>query len=173
MRPVRFETILRRFHRVAIVGGPRVGKTTLALKVRDRPVIASDDIKHLEWSEQPARMIHLVGARPSFVVEGVQVARALRRGLEVDAVVVLTVPRVKRRPGQKAMAKAVLTILHDWRTAHRRVPMYTTREGSLAMEFVRFTSLARMAKKDPDAEKEPEPIADQVAPMIETARIGR
>jgi hypothetical protein len=52
---VDFACFLRTYARVAIAGGPRTGKTTLAATVKDRPVVHTDDfIVGHEWSEVPA-----------------------------------------------------------------------------------------------------------------------
>lgn len=123
------QAMASRFPRIAIVGGPRTGKSTLARVVRGRPVISTDDYMELPWEEVPAAVIDAAtGAGASFVVEGVQVARALRRGLEVDAVVVLTQPKVAQTDGQIAMGKGVHTVFDEWRAANpRAVVMRETR----------------------------------------------
>lgn len=43
--------ILSQFRRVAIAGGPRTGKTTLAAAVTDRRVIATDDYMGKPWAD--------------------------------------------------------------------------------------------------------------------------
>lgn len=120
------EILLRRYDRVAIVGGPRMGKSTLAQSVKtDRPVIGADDYKDMPWEEIPLAMIRDIAPLPRFLVEGVMVPRALRKGLEVDAVVLLTVPKVPNRlPGQIAMAKGVRTVFDEWHRAHTDVPVF-------------------------------------------------
>ncbi len=102
-----------------------MGKSTLASLVSDRPVIGTDAYQDMPWSEIPLRMIADVGNQPAFVIEGVMVARALRKGLEVDAVVYLTRPKVKERlKGQVAMAKGVRTVFDEWHAANRHVPVF-------------------------------------------------
>jgi hypothetical protein len=102
-----------------------MGKSTLSQLVSDRPVIGTDDYKKLPWEEVPLRMIADVQGMSAFVIEGVQVARALRKGLEVDAVVYLTVPKVKeRKPGQVAMARGVRTVFDQWHTQNPQVPVF-------------------------------------------------
>ena len=109
------QVILAQHRRVAIVGGPHTGKSTFARSVRDRPVIATDDYINLPWEDVPAKVIEAAGAAgPAFVVEGVQAARALRKGLEVDAVIVLTQPKTELTPGQAAMGKGVMTVFNEW-----------------------------------------------------------
>lgn len=121
----QFLAVLRNHRRVAIAGGPRMGKTTLSRLVRDRPVIGTDEYKKLPWEEVPLQMIADVKDLPAFVIEGVQVPRALRKGLEVDAVVYMTRPKVaSRKPGQISMAKGVWTVFREWRAANPHIPVF-------------------------------------------------
>lgn len=108
-----------------------MGKTTLSKKVKDRPVIGTDDYQGMPWELIPQRMLADVSAKPSFVIEGVMVARMLRKahklGLPcpVDAVVYLTRPKVQnRKPGQIAMAKGVETVFEQWRLSNQDVPVF-------------------------------------------------
>ena len=113
------QVIAQRYQRIAIVGGPKTGKTTLAKTFRDRPVISTDDYIALDWADVPAKVIEAAGAAgPSFVVEGVQTARALRKGLAVDAVVVLTTPKQQLTSGQMVMTKGVSTVFAEWKAAN-------------------------------------------------------
>lgn len=102
-----------------------MGKSTLAQLATDRPVIGTDDYRSLPWEEVPHAMIRDVSGLQSFVIEGVQVPRALRKGLEVDAVIYMTRPKVKhRKPGQVAMAKGVRTVFDEWHTTNQHVPVF-------------------------------------------------
>lgn len=93
-----------------------MGKTSLTAKVADRPLIRADDWKTETWDAQPDRIrAACVTAGERFVVEGAQVARALRRGLEVDAVLVLERPKRELTERQAAMGKGVGTVLAEWR----------------------------------------------------------
>lgn len=127
--------VLAKFPRVAITGEPRCGKTTISKTVTDRPVLHTDpnDLKEVfgeeddtdDWSKSPAYIGEMCGGRERYVVEGVTVARALRKGtIAVDAVIVCTEPLVEREPGQEAMGKAVCTILNEWREAHTSIPVF-------------------------------------------------
>ena len=107
-------SVLGSYARVAIVGGPRTGKTTLSLEVTDRPVFHTDDTKGLPWSDQPAIWLERVGTEPRFLIEGVQVARCLRKGLQVDAIVYLSVPYRALTPGQEALHKGVGSVFRDY-----------------------------------------------------------
>jgi hypothetical protein len=136
-----YKELLHRFPRIAIVGGPRVGKTTLSRSWPIRRIVSSDDIKHLAWGEQPDAMLALLdehGLDRPFVVEGVQVVRVLRRGLEVDAVIYLDRPHVPRSVGQNSMAKGILTVLSEWRATHPEVPIFSPSDPTAAaLEFYR------------------------------------
>lgn len=102
-----------------------MGKSTLANKATDRKVIGTDDYRDMAWSEIPLRMIADVAGLKTFLIEGVMVARALRKGMEVDAVVYLTRPKVRdRKPGQVAMAKGVWTVFQEWQAANPDVPVF-------------------------------------------------
>lgn len=120
----RLTEILRTHKRVAIVGGPKTGKTTLSQGVTDRPVLHTDDNMAQPWEDQPHIIIAQADGKESFVVEGVQAGRALRKGLEVDAVVVLNQPKVTRTEGQERMAKGCDKILRDWESQSPGVPVY-------------------------------------------------
>ena len=109
--------------RIAIVGGPRTGKSTLAAKLsRDTglPLIASDDYKDLDWSEASQHVADLLTKNEPAIVEGVAVPRALRKMLAarpeerpIDKLIVLEAPKVPRSNGQKAMSKGVHTVLDE------------------------------------------------------------
>lgn len=107
--------------RIAIVGGPKTGKTTLAQVSDERPVIHTDRFQHLPWEEVPAAILERCAPLSQFVIEGVQVARALRAGLIVDAVLYLDDPCAEQSKGQRAMSKAVSTVFAEWRAANRTV----------------------------------------------------
>ncbi len=110
------DVLLSRHARVAIVGGPGVGKSSLVGRVGDRPLIQADSWKAEAWDAQPHRILAACGAAGErFVVEGVQVARALRKGLQVDAVLVLERPKRALTERQAAMGKGVGTVLAEWR----------------------------------------------------------
>lgn len=110
-----FTDLLAKYPRIAIAGGPQHGKTTLSKQVTDRIVIGSDSYKSEPWSEQPLILKALTALHSAFCVEGVQVARALRKGMEVDCVVFMTKQKVKSlKPGQIGMTKGVIKVFRDW-----------------------------------------------------------
>lgn len=123
MRPT-LQDVLAKHGRVAIAGGPRTGKTTAARSVTDRPVIATDDTKDAPWTEQPELAKVRCCGRERFVIEGVQVGRALRKGLGVDAIVIMNAPKVPLTEGQERMRKGCDKILREAIKAHPGVPVY-------------------------------------------------
>jgi hypothetical protein len=66
-------------------------------------------------------VIRAAAPHDSFVVEGVQAARALRRGLVVDAVVYLDDAKAEQTDDQESMSKAVNTVFNDWRRSNLTV----------------------------------------------------
>jgi hypothetical protein len=110
--------------RIIILGGPRVGKTTLSQRLKEtlgiQTLHASDDIKHLEWSESSAEAAKWFDESGSWIVEGVQMARALRKWLLANAnkpfdadVISLDKPYEELSTGQQSMTAGVQTVLGD------------------------------------------------------------
>jgi len=107
--------------RVAIVGGPRAGKTTLALGLGWKlalPVRHADDLIALGWSEASSRLAHeILAADGGGIFEGVSIVRALRKALDespgrpVDALVILPEAREPLTTEQRAMWRAQGTLL--------------------------------------------------------------
>ena len=125
--PAWFADILATYPRVAVSGGPSSGKTTLASSVTDRPVLSTDDFMALPWSDVPhAVMNQAKGMGDRWVIEGVQVARALRKGLTPDVVVHLEGAHVTLTTGQDAMTKGVRTVFSEWvgmNAVSKRIPV--------------------------------------------------
>lgn len=108
--------------RICITGGPRTGKTTMALKLLydlpDGQVRHTDDLIKLGWSEASQHASLWLDEPGPWIIEGVAVSRALRKwrdrnpGLPppVDEMIYLTDPYEKLSPGQLAMAKGVATV---------------------------------------------------------------
>jgi hypothetical protein len=106
------EWALCRFPRIAITGAPRTGKTWLAGTYGlEREVIHTDVWQGVEWKKQPELIIAACLTLDRFLLEGVQVPRALRKGLAVDALVWLDAVGSKQTPQQQAMGKAIATVL--------------------------------------------------------------
>lgn len=123
--------------RIVVIGGPRTGKTTYATKLAKElgvhlastgkrteaecGLVSTDNwMKKASWNDLPDHVIRDLQARESFVLEGTQAARVLRRWLrdtpdqpKLDKVLVFNRPWVKRNGGQEAMAKGVKTVLRE------------------------------------------------------------
>jgi hypothetical protein len=125
-----------RLSRIAIAGPPKHGKTTLADNIANgRPIIRTDDIddelKRDRPELTPADRWALVSTLTvircerlsEFVVEGIRVAHALRKGLTADAVFWCDVPRdgfdAKRHA---ATARGVASVFRDWRAMNELRP---------------------------------------------------
>lgn len=111
---------LAKYDRVAIAGGPRTGKSTALAGVTDRPTYGSDALNAAEvsWDAAPDHLIRMAEQLgPRWVIEGVQVARALRKGMACDAVVVMRKPKVAQSKGQAAMGAGIDTVLAEWQSS--------------------------------------------------------
>lgn len=106
--------ILTKYKRIVIAGGPKTGKTTLASAVTDREVFHTDDFIGRPWEEIPYFVIDQVKNLTSYVIEGIQAGRALRKGLKPDVVIYLTEHREPLTPRQQGMGKGCEAIFHDW-----------------------------------------------------------
>lgn len=133
---MRFEAlrhVFRDYDRVAIAGGPKTGKSTLAVvgeecRLRaghsEGVIIHTDASMNMPWADQPFDVIkRCKAAGLRFIVEGVQVGRALRKGLEVDAVIWLSEPKTQRTKSQVSMAKGASTIFEGWAKA-AEIPIF-------------------------------------------------
>ena len=99
--------------RLCIVGGPKVGKTTLAGPEAKH----TDDLIPLGWSKDSEAAAKWFDEPGNWTVEGVAVVRALRKWLEAnpkgkpcDRVLYLNKPHVNLTPGQAAMTKGHKTV---------------------------------------------------------------
>jgi hypothetical protein len=110
--------------RVVVGGGPRVGKSTLARKLANdgRPVRCTDEGIDLGWSKASEHVATWLDATGPWIVEGVAVARALRKwlashpdGRPCDLLLGSSVPRADRTPGQVTMGKGCETVLAEIR----------------------------------------------------------
>ena len=125
-RKAWFRDVLAKYKRIAICGAPNTGKTTLS-RLADRPVIHTDDYRTRTWEAVPhaviADVLDVAKDSDRYVVEGIQVPRCLRKGMEVDAVVYLAEPLEENSKGQAAMGKGAFTVLADWYATHKDVPV--------------------------------------------------
>lgn len=118
--------------RIAISGGPRTGKTTMAINLfgglasaADRAGISShvfhtDDLISLGWSEASEAASKWFDEPGPWIVEGVAVSRALRKWREanphrrppIDRMIFLHLAKAPTTKGQDTMAKGVVKV-HD------------------------------------------------------------
>jgi hypothetical protein len=105
-------------YRVAIVGSPRAGKTSLALcmgKLLHLPVLSSDEFIDLGWSAASEEVARRILTAPG-VYEGVAVVRALRKLMiandnkPVDYCIVMSKPHLELSAGQERMRRGCETI---------------------------------------------------------------
>lgn len=107
--------------RIAIIGAPRAGKTTLALELartRHLRVVHADDLARLGWSAASDEIARLIATPADLIIEGVAVVRGLRKALEtpgppVECCIVLERPRSPLSRGQLAMARGCETVLRQ------------------------------------------------------------
>ena len=109
--------------RIAITGGPKSGKTTLAEKLGTRhglTVLHTDDLIPLGWDAAiEATALWFDTLSSDWIIEGAQVARALRywlqehpEGLPCDQVIYLVEPKAPyTKNGQEVMAKGIATVM--------------------------------------------------------------
>lgn len=107
--------------RVAICGGPRVGKTTISNESGRADVTHTDDFidafRGLERRAIADTLCAALANEKTFLLEGVWAAHALRAGLKVDCAIWLDEAKVERTPGQETMAKGVQTVFDEWALA--------------------------------------------------------
>lgn len=113
--------------KVAVFGGPRTGKSTFASKLArelDLPlvstgkkaVVATDAFIGVPWADVPDRVRVVLAPLESWILEGCNAGRVIRRWLEMDPelkldrVYWLERAWVPRNKGQEAMAKGCRTI---------------------------------------------------------------
>lgn len=107
---------------VAIIGGPKTGKTTLAgtMEPDEKSIRHSDDVSHLGWSKASEEVSEWFDDKDCKVIEGVAVVRALRKWLKrnptgrpVDEIIFLTDPVVEQSERQAAMSKGCESVWNE------------------------------------------------------------
>ena len=106
--------------RVLVVGGPRVGKSTLSELAGDRLGVRphhTDDTIGLGWSGASAEVAQWFDRPGPWIIEGVALPRALRKwllahpeGKPCDLIFWSNRSKVARNEGQRTMAKGVETV---------------------------------------------------------------
>lgn len=107
--------------RVIVVGGPRTGKTMLSTLSAYRHARAHRHTDSLmgamHWSAASEKVAEWFNEPGRWVVEGVATVRALRKWLMANpdkavpaTILLMDAPQVKRKKGQRIMAKGVRTI---------------------------------------------------------------
>ena len=126
MSPARFVRILEGHKRVALTGVVNSGKSLLLdyADLAGRKVVHTDDLRETPFEEKPARIQEELEGLREFIVAGMQVPRALRKGLEVDAVVWINNPRTRLTPRQRGFSKGARTILDKWRHENPDIPVF-------------------------------------------------
>ena len=102
------------YKKVALTGPPKSGKTTLANEIKDRPIIHTDDFIHLSWKEQVLASRIKAASLDTFLIEGIQVPRILRKGLDIQIVICLGKSIEPLNTHQVDTAKSIRTILAEW-----------------------------------------------------------
>jgi adenylate kinase family enzyme len=108
--------------RIAIIGAPRAGKTTLAEELRHTlgwPILHTDDLAPLGWSAASAEAARALHSTAHLILEGVAAVRALRKALAAcscppcERCIILERPRLPLTRHQLAMARGCATMLAE------------------------------------------------------------
>jgi len=110
--------LLENYDKIAFAGIPRAGKSTAMAEAMlidpDRHFLATDAFMKEPWADAPLLVIAALEGRDRYLVEGVNVGRALRKGLAPDVVIWFHKAHVDLTPGQAVMAKGCRTIFTSW-----------------------------------------------------------
>lgn len=116
--------------RIAIAGGPRTGKSTLAKalsNIQGVQVYPTDSIIKTDWSETSQLASTWFDTAPTFIIEGVAVPRAIRKwlarnptGKPCDKLYWLAPAYVPLTKGQEAMSKGCFTVFKEIRAELER-----------------------------------------------------
>lgn len=106
--------------RVAIIGWPKTGKTTLAAEMGGGR--STDEVMAMGWSEASAEVSTWFDQPGDWIVEGVAIPRALRKWRDrnpeapppIDKLIVLRTPhQLLLTPQQTIMGKGIDTVLSE------------------------------------------------------------
>jgi predicted ATP-binding protein involved in virulence len=100
--------------KIIILGASKTGKTTLSNEVKDRLVIHTDEFLKYNFEEVPFKIMDAVKNVDSYCVEGMQSARALRKGLKADVVIVLKNAMAPQTDKHLSQWKGVEKIINEW-----------------------------------------------------------
>jgi len=95
------------FERIVILGGPRCGKSSLAARLKDKPVFHTDDLILSDLASSGAAVSQWFSNKGPWIVEGVTVTHALWSWLAVsrakpcDCVLALWRPLVRLTSDQR------------------------------------------------------------------------
>ena len=79
-----------------------------------RRQVERDMYRELDWSDQPLKILDDLEGRDSYILEGIQVPRVLRKGLIPEVVLVLREPFEPLTGRQRGLGKAIDKWLGDW-----------------------------------------------------------
>jgi adenylate kinase family enzyme len=108
--------------RIAIIGSPRAGKTTLAEQLGRTlgcAILHTDDLAPLGWSAASAEVARVLHSAGDIIIEGVAAVRGLRKALAAcscrpcERCIILEQPRLPLSSHQLAMARGCITILRE------------------------------------------------------------
>jgi len=108
-----------RGERVVIIGWPKTGKTTLAANMGGGR--STDETMHMDWSDASAEVSTWFDKPGPWIIEGVAVARALRKWRErhpnkpppIDKLIRLRRPHQELDVGQVSMGKGIDKVLEE------------------------------------------------------------
>lgn len=109
--------------KIIIAGGPRTSKSTFAKELNKKlniPIVSTDDYIACGWSEAPHEIIDAIKDLPSYILEGVNAGRTIRKmvekniELDFDRVYYLEEPVIEYdKKGQMSLAKGCKTVWLD------------------------------------------------------------
>jgi uridine kinase len=110
--------------RIGISGAPKTGKTTYSQSLArelNTSTRSTDDAMHLGWSDASAEVSNWFDSVNDWIIEGVALARALRKWLERNAqgkpldklIITTNKPFESYTPGQASMSKGIDKVMNE------------------------------------------------------------